>query len=128
MRLSSKNRRNKRSNGGDDSYSYHNSLPINKTTRRKKKRKKHSSLLFDPTVWRNTIIMWIIGVCTIEVYFFSSSITTLDELLIEKSGHTIPMPKDPPPPKTHLLPKKVIAVFGPEVSHCYEYKKAYNSM
>lgn len=124
MRLSSKNRRNTRSNGDDDSCSYHhNSLTINKTARRKKKRKKHSSLLFDLTVWRNAIIMWIIGICTIEVYFFSRSITTLDGLLrVEKIFN--PMPKDPPPPKTHLLPKKVIAVFGPEVSHCYEIRKS----
>ena len=113
----------------DDGASYHD-FSLSKASQRRKRRRKKSTL-FDFKVWKNVIILWIAGITLIEVYFFHRATHILDNEL-ERSNYDIfnyadsstnnnndnrpPMPRQPPQPKTSLLPKKIIAVFGPESS------------
>ena len=114
----------------DEGASYHD-FSLSKAARRRKRRRKASTLI-DFKVWKNVIILWIAGIILIEVYFFHRATHILDSELERSNDHLFdyadgtnnnndndnrpPMPRQPPQTKTSLLPKKIIAVFGPESS------------
>ena len=142
MRLSSENGGNR---GHCGAASHHCRTPCNNSSLNGTKENcRRDHLLFKQAIIRRAIILWIVGVLLIEGYFLYKSIGILDGELLRGRGQRQPpfdndinnfdnpeesrprvgnhvyeadwVPRDPPPPKKSLLPKKVISVFGPESS------------
>ncbi|KAL7551541.1 hypothetical protein ACHAWF_014722 [Thalassiosira exigua] len=111
--------------------------PRARAPRRRRRRKDDDRLLLPLLLSRRerrlllrSAFLWISGVCLIELRFFYGSLVALDRAFLEGGGRRSsaswlrgsrssprpPVPRGPPPPATSVLPKKLIAVFGPESS------------